>query len=43
MKRLIEIPDNVLLVLNKEAKTEKRSLKAHLEYILIKHSKGLKK
>lgn len=38
MKVLIELPDSVLLILRNEAKTEKRSLKSHLEYSLIQHS-----
>lgn len=42
MKKLIELPDDILDNLEKEAKQEKRTLKLHLEYILIMHSKQRK-
>lgn len=41
MKKLIDVPDNVLLNLNNEAKKQKRTLKAHLEYIIIMESNKL--
>ncbi len=41
MKKLIDLPDTVIENLEAEAKEQKRSLKAHLEYILIRYSNQL--
>ena len=38
MKKLIDLPDNVIKILQKDADYHKRSIKAHLEYILIMES-----
>lgn len=38
MKKLIDLPDGVVENLEKQAKENKRSIKAHLEYLLIMES-----
>ena len=38
MKKLIELPNSVIENLEKQAKENKRSIKAHLEYLLIMES-----
>ena len=38
MKKLIDLPDNVMENLEAEAKEQKRSLKGHIEYCLIMQS-----
>jgi len=38
MKKIIELPENVIEILQKDANYYKRSIKAHLEYLLIMES-----
>ncbi len=41
MRKLIDLPDNVIKILADEAKENARSVKAHLEYILIQESNSI--
>ena len=41
MRKLIDLPDNVIKILADEAKENARSVKAHLEYILIQESNSV--
>ncbi len=41
MKKLIDLSDNVIKILADEAKENARSVKAHLEYILIQESNSI--
>ena len=41
MRKLIDLPDNVIKILADEAKENARSVKAHLEYILIQRSNSI--
>jgi len=41
MKKLIDLPDNVIKILTDEAKENSRSVKAQIEYILIQESNSI--
>ena len=41
MKKLIDLPDNVIKILEAEAKLQSRKIKNHLEYILIQESNSI--
>ena len=43
MKKQIDLPVETIHFLEKEAKSEMRTIKLHIEYLLIKHSSKLKK
>lgn len=44
MRKIIDLPKSYLYNLEKQAKEQKRSLKAHMEFVLMEQSaKGFKK
>ena len=43
MKKQIDLPEETIQLLEKEAKLEMRTIKLHIEYLLIKHSIKFKK
>ncbi len=41
MKKLIDLPNNVIKILEEDAKAHSRKTKNHLEYILIQESNAI--